>query len=259
METIMWSSLEPEEVEYLTKQFRLTTNVSQDRRCSIKAIDLLDEQRSTLYMDRLTDILQSPSRMITASQFAKRYAFLIVAPSLYAMTMYNKGLNLSIENCHVDDLDHNENWVPNIRLTDLHVTQPSTSGKRHEWRDQVIKNIFAGNLVKIWRSISKVSNVPMSILWENTAVRVYSLYEKKVGEGGSEQERSRIQGDFQYLINEAPAVLFGETKNPLAKYYVPKCTISSSDQPVRIRKTCCYYYKVSSNGEYCSTCPKITI
>jgi ferric iron reductase protein FhuF len=161
METTMWSSLEPEEMEYLTKQFRLTTNVSQDRRCSIRAVDLLDEQNCTMYLDQLTNILQSPTRMITASQFSKRYAFLTAAPSLYAMTMYNKGLNLSIENCHIEALYPNETWVSNIRLAGLHVTQPSTSGKRHEWRDQVIKNIFAGNLIKIWRSISKVSNVPM--------------------------------------------------------------------------------------------------
>ena len=96
----------------------------------------------------------------------------------------------------------------------------------------------------------------MEILWENTAIRVYSLYEKKMGEGKSEQEKLRIQKDFEYLIHEAPASLFGETENPLAKFYGPKTKISFSNEPVRIRKTCCFYYKVSQNEKYCSTCPK---
>ncbi|RSL35407.1 hypothetical protein D7Z54_00180 [Salibacterium salarium] len=237
------------------KKFSFTTNVGQDRRFSIKAVDLLDEEKCIAYLDSLTRSLQSPSRMITASQFSKRYAFLTIAPSLYAMTIYNKGLDLSSENCKIESSFHNGSWKSNLHLTDLQVSQPK-EGERQEWRDGVIKNIFHGNLAKIWRSISKVSNVPMPILWENTAVRVYSLYEKKVGNGDSEKEKFRIQEDFKYLISEAPATLFGETKNPLARFYGPKSTISSSDQPVRTRKTCCFYYKVP-NGNYCSTCPKV--
>jgi ferric iron reductase protein FhuF len=256
MRSAIQSSLEPKEMDYIIQHFQLTTKESLDQRCSIESIDLLDEEKCVVYLDWLSSILQSPSRMITASQFSKRYAFLTIAPSLYAMTMYNKGLNFSIGNCHIDSAYQNGSWLSNIRLPNAHVTQP-TNEKRNEWRDQVIKNIFAGNLAKIWRSLSKAANIPMPILWENTAVRVYSLYEKRIEEGASIQEKSRIQEDFGYLINEAPAILFGETNNPLARFYGPKCTISSSDQPVRIRKTCCFYYKVSSNGNYCSTCPKV--
>ncbi len=246
----MLSSFKLEELDYLTKMFSMATNASLDRRCSIKATDLLDEAKCTVYLDWLTSILQSPSRMITASQFSKRYAFLTIAPSLYSMTVYNKGLDLAIENCCIESVYHNEVWISHLCLTELQVNEPAKE-KRQEWRDEVIKKIFAGNLAKIWRSISKSANLPMSILWENTAVRVYSFYEKRIGEGTSEQEKSRIQEDFEYLISEAPASLFRATENPLATFYDSKC------QPVRIRKTCCFYYKVSSNGDYCSTCPKV--
>lgn len=256
MEEIMLSAFTPEELDYLTINFSMLTNASLVPKCSIKSIDLLDEEKSIVYLDWLTSILKSPSRIITASQFSKRYAFLTVGPSLYSMTMYNKGLDLSIENCHIESVDHNESWISNMRLTDLKVIE-ITNEKRYEWRDEVIRNIFAGNLAKIWRSISKASNIPMSILWENTAIRVYSLYEKRIGEGASRQEKSRIQEDFEYLISHAPATLFGETENPLARYYGPKSTISSSNQAVRIRNTCCLYYEVSTNGSYCSTCPKV--
>ncbi|MEW9673067.1 (2Fe-2S)-binding protein [Ammoniphilus sp. 3BR4] len=143
-----------------------------------------------------------------------------------------------------------------MRLTNWQATQP-TDGDRHVWRDQVIRNIFAGNIAKIWRSICKAADIPIAVLWENTAIYVYWLYEKRMGEGASEQQKVRIHEDFQYLLHEAPASLFGDTENPLKKYNSPKCTISTSDQPVRIRKTCCFYYKVSSSENYCSTCPKV--
>ena len=240
----------------MKKHFRLTTNISSDRVYSIPAIDLLNEAKCLAYLNRITGVFQSPSKIVTASQFAKRYSFLTIASSLYAMTMFNKGLNLSVENSHIESIYQDKTWLPKVRLTDWHVTQP-TDGDRHEWRDQVIKNVFASNIAKTWRSLSKAVNIPITILWENTAIYVYWLYEKRMGEGVSQIQKSSIEEDFQYLLSGAPACLFGEMENPLKKYNSPKCTLSTSDQPIRLRKTCCYYYKISSNENYCSTCPRV--
>lgn len=243
----MLSSFKTEELDCLTSEFRLTTFRSSDLRLSISSIDLLDEAKCVDYLDKITDLIQSPSRKVTASQFAKRYSFLTIAPSLYAVTMLNKGLDFSVENCHVEStfLDNNT-WLPKVRLTDGNVTLPS-EGNRDVWRDQVIKSIFAGNISKVWHSVSKAANIPISILWENTAIYVYWLYEKRIED----------HVDFQYLLNEAPASLFGEAKNPLTRFNSPKCEFPSSNQPVRIRKTCCYYYEVSPDQQsYCKTCPR---
>jgi len=250
----MLSSFKPEEMDLLTKHFRLTKNTSSDRELSVPAVDLLDEAKCMTYLDRVTGIFQSPSKIVTASQFSKRYSFLMIAPSLYAMTMFNKGWDHSVQNCHIESVYQDKTWLPKVRLADLQVTQP-TDGDRHEWRDQMIKSIFAGNISRIWCAISKAAKIPITVLWENTAIYVYWLYEKRMEEGSDKNQKVRIHEDFQYLLDEAPASLFGYTENPLKKYNSPKCTVSTSDQPVRIRKTCCYYYRISSNDSYCSTCP----
>jgi ferric iron reductase protein FhuF len=256
MKNTMVSSLNPEEMDYLTKHFRLTTNRSPDPQFSVPSMDLLDETKCLAYLDRVRGIFQSPSTLVTASQFSKRYGFLAIAPSLYAMTMFNKGLDLSVENFMIESAYRDKAWLPNVRLTNWLVTQ-YVDGHRHEWRDQIIKNIFAGNIAKVWRSISKAGNIPMAILWENTAIYVYWLYEKRIGEGASDKQISRIHEDFHYLLNRAPASLFGEKENPLSRYSSPPSMATSSDQEVRIRKTCCYYYQIAPNQGYCSTCPKI--
>ncbi len=252
----MWPSFKQEELEYLKKNFSMRINKSIDQFHSIPSIDLLDEEKCIKYLDSLTRILQSPSRMITASQFSKRYAFLTVAPSLYSMTMYNKKLDVSIGNCCIESANHHKSWSSYISLKDYQVKE-LTNKNRNEMRDEIIKTVFNEHLVKIWRSISNVANVPMSILWENTAIRVYSLYEKRISGETDENQKSRLHDDYQYLLKDASGSLFGETENPLAKFNNPKCTIATSDQSVRIRKTCCFYYKVAANGKYCSTCPKI--
>lgn len=247
--------LETKELDYLTKHFRITTNKSVDRMYSIPSLDLLNEAKCRDYLDKVTDIFESPSKKVLASQFSKRYSFSIITHSLYAMTMFNRGLDHSIENCNIESEYHDNVWLPKVRLSKLHVDQP-TETNRHKWRDQVIKNIFANHIAKIWRSISQTTNISTTVLWENTAIYVYWLYEKRIGEGASESQKSRIYEDYQYLLGEAPGSLFGQSENPLKNYNSLNCTIPSPDKPVRIRKTCCYYYQISFNKVYCSTCPR---
>lgn len=255
MKTYVKGLLEQKEMDVLAKKFRLTTGISQNKQGSFTSAELLEEEKCKSFLDWLTNIIGSPSRMITASQFSKRYAFLVVASSLYAMSKYNKGLDFSIQNSNIEAEANKEKWISSIRLTNLEASS-STGQNREAWRDQVLKNIFDGHLTKVWHSISNVSQVPMAILWENTAVRVFSLYEKKIGEGETKEENSRIQKDFKYLIYDASATLFGEKENPLTKFYTPMTTSTSTNEPVRIRKTCCYYYEVSC-GEFCAACPKV--
>jgi len=192
--------------------------------------------------------------MITASQFLKRYAYLTSVPLLYAMSVYNKGLDLSVENCTLESSDHF--WLEHVGLADVDATMPATN-ERHVWRDTVIQAFFAGNIGKLIQVMTKVANVPKAILWENVAVRVFSLYEKRIGVTEDPREQGWGQADFKYLIYEAPGALFGERKNPLSRFYGEHTSSTVPNAPMRIRKTCCFYYEVSCVEEYCSNCPKV--
>lgn len=262
--------LKPAEWAYLAGEMRMTDSESLDRSCSIPSRDLLNKQRCVEYLEQLGVMYESPSIRVTASTFSKRYAFLIVSPALYAMTMYNKGFDLTIDNCYVESAYRSgDRWQPNLRLRHMGMTEPdgggklgewsemqSDAGKRDEWREGIVRSIFAGHLAVVWRSISKAARIPMATLWENTAIFVYALYEKRITEAASAEEKLRKQADFEYLIHRAPAFLFGEKQNPLAAYYGPKCESPGSPEPIRKRKTCCLYYKLSDGGEdYCPTCP----
>ncbi|UHA73403.1 (2Fe-2S)-binding protein [Paenibacillus sp. 481] len=250
------SLFEPEEVNILTEHFRLTLHASRDSRLSIPAVDLLDTAKCQEYLEAAKTIFQCSNAAASLSQLSKRYAYLTMASGLYAMTMFNKGLDYSIENCHIESVDEDKSWLPEVCLSDWRVTEP-TGGDRYIWREQMIQRIFAGNMAEVWNSVSKVAKVPTSILWENAAISVYWLYERRMLEGASDQQKARIQEDFQYLVQEAPAHLFGERENPMKKYNSPKCTTSYSDTPIRVRKTCCFLYKISDDHDYCLTCPKL--
>ncbi|MDR6551766.1 IucA/IucC family C-terminal-domain containing protein [Paenibacillus qinlingensis] len=249
------SRLAQGEWDYLSGQFGLSEYEASRPAYSVRALDLLDKELCSNYLDHLTVLLQSPSRMITASQFFKRYAALTAIPLLYAMTVYNKGLDLSADNCSLAS-SPGHSWLAYVSLSDTDVTLPEAD-QRPNWRNEVISSLFAENIGKIIAVMSSVANVPKSILWENVAVRVYSLYEKRIGVQGGQPEPFRA--DFEYLIHQAPGALFGEKENPLGRFFRKPTTSSISTTPIRVRQTCCFYYEVSSIKEYCTTCPKLLV
>jgi len=253
----MTLAFNPEEIDVLVKDYRLAIEPSTDGKFSMPAIDLLNNDKCSAYLGGVKGIFETSSDVATMSLFAKRYSYLIIASSLYAMSAFNKGLDYSIENCHIESSFQGQAWLPKVRLTDWPVSQPAEGGRK-EWRDQVIRNIFAENIAKAWHSLSKVGPISKAVLWENTAIYVYWLYENKFGEGADADQQARIREDYDYLLNEAPAHLFGETKNPLARFNSAKVATLASETPIRIRKTCCYYYLAADDPEdYCPTCPKI--
>ena len=248
--------LSAEEISILLCDYRMTIEPAVDAAYSLCAENLLDTDQALAYLQKIAPFFQSPSTQVTASLFAKRYSVLTMASAFYAMSRYDKGLDVTIENIWVEVEPHAKPWLPNIRFNDHTVSVPTQD--REAWRDEILKRIFADNLTKVWQSLTKISKVPKTILWENTAIYVNWLYETKIREGANEQEITRIQEDYHYIVNQAPGSLFGERKNPLTNYCGPKVTIKESEQPIRLRKTCCFYYHTSDEtNDFCISCPKI--
>ncbi|WP_222863943.1 IucA/IucC family C-terminal-domain containing protein [Pigmentiphaga aceris] len=185
----------------------------------------------------------------------KRHSFLATGASLYAMSVYNRAFDLSPENTCVDVTHDGKLWRSHLRLRTLHTcAAPDDANARHAWRDTVIAQLFAQHLAPLWSSFCAVSRLAPRILWENMAVRVYSLYESRMPGDATPAQRARIDADFAYLVSEAPGTLFGLDHNPLARYFHSLTPTVDDEDGTRFRKTCCLYYKLPS-GELCSTCP----
>lgn len=254
----MINSLQPEQYQVLADNYRLTREVTEDRTYCLPFTDLLDLDKSQAYLEKVSKIYETDSSVATVSMFAKRYAYLVIAANLYAISYFNKAYNLELENGDMESEYHGGAWLPKARLKDWTLTEP-VPGRRAEWRDEVLERMFAGNLSRVWAALAKHAKVPKSILWENTAIYVYWLYEKNFGEGANPKQQQQLEEDYHYLLHGAPAHLFGEKRNPLIQFNSPKIARSGYEQPLRVRKTCCFYYITSDKqDDYCSTCPKRT-
>lgn len=248
----MRQELETEHWEELASQCRLVPGHQRDREFAMPASALLDERTCRELMDNLTPILGSPHHYVTASLLAKRIAFLTTGTALYALSALNRGLDLSIGNCYLEYRHQDGLWQSHMPLSETTTCVPAP-GHRDQLREQVISHLFAGHLTPLWNRFRAVTRVPLPVLWENTAVRVYSLYEKRLSGQDCPVRQQRIDDDFHYLIHQAPAELFGLGYNPLHRYFhTQRCDPTAG---TRIRKTCCYYYRATDPAKYCSTCP----
>ncbi|WP_411346591.1 IucA/IucC family C-terminal-domain containing protein [Paenibacillus sp. WLX1005] len=249
---------EPHELDVLTSQYRLALEPGDDPSLSLVCRDLLQSEVSEPYLQRIAgEIFETDSMKANVSLFAKRYAYLTIAAGLFAMSRYNKALDLTLENCTLDSYRKGEAWLPRVLLHDRSVTMPEP-GQRHMWRDELIRRMFADNLAKVWSALSQHTGVSKAVLWENTAIYVYWLYENSFAEEAEGEELERVKEDFHYLLHDAPAILFGERKNPLHTFNTPKRTTLVSETPIRVRKTCCLYYLAADEpDDYCPTCPKL--
>ncbi|MFJ7728415.1 siderophore-iron reductase FhuF [Neobacillus sp. NPDC097160] len=235
---------EPERIQL--EKYRYKSGLEQ----SFPVAELLDESFLKDFLKSLSDTLGAPNEKITASIFIKRYAFLAVM-SLYAMTAWNKQLDVSLDNVLMEKAESGENWLPAFSLKDATVKDLDPNENRSEWRKLVLKDLFANHIYPIIAKLEKSFGISKLILWENIAVYLFWLYESEL----KDSENDNVTDDFRFLLFEAEGQLFGANNlNPLQKYFSEKMYLPERDEEVRIRKTCCFSYQLPA-GKRCKTCP----
>ncbi|OBS41182.1 IucA/IucC family C-terminal-domain containing protein [Pseudomonas syringae] len=237
----------------LSEALRLRPAGEHDPR-SLSARALLDDAVCEQLFGVLGPVIGSPTQAITASLLAKRISFLSTGACLYAMSVYDKGLTLSLDNSVIEYAHDDGLWTSSMPLLD---TTPVgyEPGAREAWRDQIATTLFRDLLQPLWETFNRVTGISRRILWENTAVRVYSLYDKRMDKVEDPAIRQRCEADFDWLLHQADPTLFGLTYNPLKHFRRPPVVLEAEGKSIRFRRTCCFYYDASNPVEYCSTCP----
>ncbi|KGT86179.1 MAG: siderophore-iron reductase, Fe-S cluster protein [Pantoea sp. Morm] len=242
--------LTPEEQAFLQKNFRLRPLAAADAR-SMPAEYVLNAKHCDAFLRLVMPLTGAPDVAIAASLFAKRLAFLATGNVLYAMSVFDSGLTFSLSRSRLEYAHDNGLWTSSLPADTLVTCY--LPGERDAWREEVVSALFRGFLSPLWQSLAGVSGLPIQILWENTAMRVFSLYQGRM-DRLDETQNERRDADFNWLIGQASPSLFGLSWNPLQRFRRP-LQLNAAGKPVRFRRTCCFYYKATDPVEYCLNCP----
>lgn len=246
------TELTDDQWQTLSRTFRLRQGDEADPR-SLLTRCWLDDKRCAALLRDLAPIIGAPDTAIAASLLVKRLAFLATGNVLYAMTVFNQGLLLSPDHTHLEYAHDNGLWTSALPVDGVEFVA-CPSGERERWRREIVDSLFAGFFAPLCQTLSRVSGLPLAILWENIAVRVYSLYEGRMDDLDPLTE-SRRHSDFAWLTEQASPALFGLEHNPLKRFRRPLKKRPDGQGFRRFRRTCCFYYKASKPVEYCLNCP----
>ncbi|WP_342594170.1 IucA/IucC family C-terminal-domain containing protein [Salinicola lusitanus] len=244
---------DPAHWRYLSDTLRLKPAERADTR-SMNVADFLDARRCRELLDHLGPTIGSPERRTTASLLSKRLGFLLTGAPLYALSICDRGLDLSAANCVIEYAHDQGVWTSSLPLWTLE-SEALAASRRHSARREILHTLFAQTIAPLWRTLREAGGVPERILWENLAVRIYSLYERRLSDVGNARARERREADYDFLLTAEPS-LFGLDFNPLARFFHAHTAMSDGDE-VRFRRTCCLYFKATCPREYCRACPLI--
>lgn len=228
-----------------------------DEPLAIDSSKLLDDALCLETLHKIMPELGAPNLKVTASLVIKRVAFLTLAPVLCAMSGFDKGLDASIENSVFEYPLDNRIWQSKMPLknTSVSVLERSDKEGRAAWRHEILSKVFSGHLTLLVEQFYRLTKVSRRILWENIAVRVFSIYEQRILTNIAEEKRVIAEADYAYLLDKNTTQLFGLNENPLTVFYRDKELTALSDNPVRVRRTCCFYYQATEPPVYCGSCP----
>jgi ferric iron reductase protein FhuF len=221
----------------------------------IEFTSLLEESNMDGLLRKLQVEMDSPDLKTTASVWMKRHAFLAVI-YLYSMSVFNKQLFARPDSLLLVEMKKDGLWLPDFYFKNKSV-QLYPEGDRDEWRRESVRQLFEVNIFPVMEAVGKAAKISKLILWENVAVYIYWLYEKVLAEHEDANVKARAAGDYDYVIRLAPGSSFGNYhQNPLARYCTEPVYQQEEGSMVRVRKTCCFSYKLNVKG-FCKTCPKV--
>ncbi|GAE28747.1 IucA/IucC family C-terminal-domain containing protein [Alkalihalobacillus hemicellulosilyticus] len=213
----------------------------------ISTIDLLQEEKALAYLQEQQEKLNAPNMAVAASMLSKRYAYLVVGSTLYSMIELNGAPCFPLKACGLTEergLCINEGDCP----------WQEAQANREKWRTTVLQELFANHLTPVIVALQRVSRIPQTILWENVAVRINSIFRDALDDCvENEIKQQSIYDDFLFLKG-AGGALFQLKENPIKSYL--KIGEELYSNPTR--QTCCMYYRLKKEEgkiSYCRVCP----
>ncbi|KAA6475991.1 Fe-S oxidoreductase [Bacillus swezeyi] len=222
-------------------------HIEHEKSKEIAITDLLNEEKCLSFLQKQMIEIKAPDLSVTASMLSKRYAYLVVSSTLYSMVEFNGVLHLPVTACALSK----ERKL--CIQADMCKYQEINSMERGQWCEKVFRNLFSSHITPVLDVLKKTSRVSSSILWENVAVRINSIYRKTLTKKLDLAKIERLNSDFTFLKN-AKGDLFNLKENPIKQYL----KIGEELKLNPCRKTCCLYYKLEKDVEgigHCSNCP----
>lgn len=226
---------------FVEHTYRLYLHEALQPTSPIRGSELLLPHNLRALLERLAIQKSSPSVIITASLFAKYYAYLIVSGPLYILSHHQEPLDLSIENTSISIKDEFTLQLYVHEQSALTFDQTNDS-----WKRLMIRSIYYHNLARVFAELNRVSQISMQTLWSHASFSTQWCYDQWIYSAPDEEMKHSLRADLELIFREIPSLY---TTKVIDHPLFP-------DQKLRLRRDCCLNHCLPE-GNYCTTCPNI--
>lgn len=243
--------LKSNDIAFLNKHFRFMSEISSEPVEIIHGSKLKTEEDLEDFLINLGSYIQAENKIAAASFFTKRYAYLVVTSAFVLMSAFTKAPKIDLNNILFNRFEDDKAWLPKLDLIDREVSIPVEGIDRSDWMRERCEELFKGHLQPLFERINRVSNLPLTIMWENFAVYLFWLYEREAENLFETSVLATMSDDFHNIIHVFGGEVFGTEENPLRGHFYQKKLPNGARQ----RKTCCLAFQVGEKKNYCTVCP----
>jgi len=265
--------LQPKFLEQLFASFNLDPYTAEtlrftppdDRTEVISAVDYLQSDRLMAMIEAAASKYQVDDLRVAAAVSNKIYHWIVLPGVLALMTLAGIGLDASIENASLvfEDGELQSLWLHSLDNTAIYpprfpVLIPSNySGKIISSVDElhqfVFTNLFQQHLSILIDRVHTLTKVSKKTLWGNAANTCNGTYED-LSECTINNEAVL---DYQTLL-EKPFIPVTHKRNPLYKLMKTETLNEPVPSEIRVRATCCLFFKIPPGDTKCGNCPLMT-
>ncbi|MRN54460.1 (2Fe-2S)-binding protein [Paenibacillus monticola] len=221
------------------------------------ALELTNEEKMRAFVGIYGPLMKALDDRAVAAYFANWLSMLALSVQ-YSVTLYDSVPDINLSNLQIHLIPANGYCRVAFSLKDWQMTEAPLADelRRETWRNETLVRFYRDTMAPLLNTMAEVSGLVASEVWGQLPTKFNYYVEILVKEIGDPTVVRRLQEDYQYLINNVPAEVFGISRNPFQVTVRTIEDLADPDKNVQMRNRCCLYYR-TEGGSYCYTCPRL--
>ncbi len=240
----------------IDKYFFLSSKGQDNVYHEVTLENLCKPKQATLFLEHYSKQMKALRPQVPATYFFGMFG--ITCSGFIAMLSLHQVVTPLSLTTGVTQLYRNEKYQSNTMAFKLSSENWKIGDGSVEWRRKHIASFFRSTVTPLLDFIADQVEIRPRELWGQVLHGLEYGWKSALNLAVTEEERERLNEDFQWITKEASHDLFNSLKNRLDFPYIEIENPTSSGLMQRMKPTCCLYYQTEGAKAKCYTCPRMT-
>lgn len=253
---IEMSETQIQDLQYEFEQFALYSTPPEGTLYTFSALELTVKENMSAFIQCYGPLMKALDDKAVAAYFANWLSNVAFSVQ-YSVSIHESALEINHSNLllHLIPSDGYCRVAFSLKEWSF-IEAPIDQMEREVWRKEVFTRFYSDTVKPLLSIMSENSVLGSGDVWGQFPTKFNYYIEHFETKVSDSNVLMRLQEDYQYLINDLPAEIFGLSRNPFRVIVRKIENLADPEQTVQMRNRCCYYYS-TVGGNYCYTCPRL--